>query len=286
MLHPVKSLGQNQCLAFTKERRRCRLEREDISKTCHIHRNYYHQWAEKELPKLKYCHWDTLTKRTRKELEFQLTFRHVTLTKEEIERAFWNYTSVDGYERLILFGAVDPMWMKDLFKKILYFYMLDILEYLAFRRDFSFEHKYQNFLEALIPFPDVVRVVFDYLHYRSILMLSQSVGGIASQQVEIDSIEYLWQISLTGKVFRQCLCTPFNRNEYLENMKSSFLTMFHCEEFSEANDIVFINAMKRYERILKKVVEHLFKVTKQRLFPKPDFVEELFSATIAPALKN
>jgi len=285
MSHPVKARGQKQCLAFTKERRRCRLERDGASKTCHIHRNYYHQWIEKEIPKLKYCPWDTLTLRTQKELIFQLKFRYVILKQEEVEKMFWNFTSVDGYERLILLGAVEPFWVKPLFKKILDFYMLDIAEYLLFRSGFSFEHKYHSFLEALLPFPDVVRFVFDYLHYRSILTLSQNEGGILTQQ---NTIGYLWQISLTGTIFRQCLCDAFDRKTYLENMKPVFLTMFHSEGLSDTNDMVFINAIKDYERILKTFVEPSWKETKARLFPKPEFSEELFSATIAVAgaLKN
>jgi len=282
MSHPVKALGQKQCLAFTKERRRCRLERKDDSKTCHIHRNYYHQWIEKELPKLKYCPWDTLTLRTQKELTFQLTFRHVILNREEVEKMFWNFTTVDGYERLILLGAIDPFWVKPLFKKILDYYMLDVTEYLLFHTGFSFEHKYQRLLEALLPFPDVVHFVFHYLHYRSILTLSQNVGGSLAQQ---NTIGYIWQLSLTGTIFRQCLCDDFDIDTYLADMKPVFLTMFHSDKFYEINDTVFINAMKTYERVLKKFVEPLWKDAKHRLFPKPEFAEELFSATMLP-LKN
>ena len=288
MSHPVKACGQKQCLAFTKERRRCRLERDQGSKTCRIHRNYYYQWVEKELPKLKYCHWDTLTKRTQKEITFQLKFRHVILNQEEVEKMFWNFTSVDGYERLILLGAVEPLWVKPLFRKILDYYMLDIAEYLSFHGGFSFEHKYQSFLESLLPFPDVVRFVFHYLHYRSILMLSQIDGRITSRQIQIDAVLYLWQISLTGTIFRQCLCDYFDRKTYLADMKTTFLIMFHCEGLPETNDITFINAMKDYERVLGKFVEPLWKQAKARLFPKSEFSEELFSATIAAAgaLKN
>ena len=288
MSHPVKARGQKQCLAFTKERRRCRLERDEESKTCQIHRNYYYQWAEKELPKLKYCHWDTLTLRTQKEITFQLKFRHVILNKEEVEKMFWNFTSVDGYERLILLGAVEPLWVKPLFKKILDYYMLDIVEYLSFHGGFSFEHKYQSFLEALLPFPEVVSFVFHYLHYQSIFMLSQIDGGIMSQQIQIDAVSYLWQISLTGTIFRQCLYDAFDRKTYLADMKSTFLTMFHHGRHSETNDITFINTMKLYERVLKNVVEPIWKTAKYRLFIKPEFSEELFSATFATArtLKN
>jgi hypothetical protein len=280
MSHPVKARGQKQCLAFTKERRRCRLERNEGSKTCHIHRNYYYQWAEKELPKLKYCHWDTLTKRNQKEITFQLKFRHVILNQEDVEKMFWNFTSVDGYERLILLGAVEPFWVKPLFKKILDYYMLDIIEYLSFHGGFSFEHKYQTLLEALLPFPDVVHFVFHYLHYRSILTLSQSSGEIMTQQ---NTIGYLWQISLTGTIFRQCLWNDFDIHTYLADMKPVFLTMFHCDKLYEINDSVFINTMKTYERLYKKVVEPFWKDAKHRLFPKPGFSEELFSATITTA---
>ena len=277
MSHPVKARSQNQCLAFTKERRRCRLERNIGSKTCNIHRNYYHQWAEKELPKLKYCQWDTLTKRTQKEITFQLTFRHVILKQEEVEKMFWNFTSVDGYERLILLGAVDPFWVKPLFRKIIDYYMLDMAEYLSFHTNFSFEHKYQRLLEALLPFPEVVEFVFHYLHYRSILILSQNVGGILTQQ---NAIGYLWQTSLTGTIFHQCLYDAFDRNAYLVDMKPVFLTLFHSEGLSDISDTVFINAIKDYERILKAFVEPAWREAKHRLFPTPKFAEELLSATM------
>jgi hypothetical protein len=282
MTHPVKACGQKQCLAFTKERRRCRLERNEGSKTCHIHRNYYYQWAEKELTKLKYCQWDTLTKRTQKEITFQLRFRHVVLNQEEVEKMFWNFTSVNGYERLILLSAVDPLWVKPLFKKILDNYMFYVIEYLIFH------YKYKDFLESLPPFPDAVRFVYHYLHYRSILILSQSAGGIAAQQIAIDTILYLWQFSLTGTVFCQCLCYAFERKTYLADMEKTFITMFHSEELSDVNDVTFMNAIKTYERVLKKFVEPLWGTVKNRLFQKSEFSEELFSATIAAAgaLKN
>jgi hypothetical protein len=158
--------------------------------------------------------------------------------------------------------------------------MLDIAEYLSFRTGFSFEHKYQKLLEALLAFPDVVRFVFHYLHYRSILTLSQNVGGSLAQQ---NTIGYIWQLSLTGTIFRQCLWNDFDIHTYLADMKPVFLTMFHSDKLYEINDSVFIHAIKTYERVYKKVVEPFWKDVKHRLFPKPGFSEELFSATITTA---
>jgi hypothetical protein len=67
----------NQCLAFgCKDVRRCRLEREIGSKTCHIHRSYYVDWVKRFPTDVSFL---DLTERKREEYHFQINGGHVVI---------------------------------------------------------------------------------------------------------------------------------------------------------------------------------------------------------------
>jgi hypothetical protein len=71
---------RQQCCAFgSKDRRRCRLTKEDGKKTCSIHRNYYKTWLQrhKVRPLL-----DLMNPRDKEEWRFQLSKGYVQLPEQ------------------------------------------------------------------------------------------------------------------------------------------------------------------------------------------------------------
>lgn len=73
--HPKRAASdKSQCLGYSKDHRRCRLERDADSKTCSIHRNYYRDWWTKTYR--SYGNIDWASSRQRAEYEFQLRNGH------------------------------------------------------------------------------------------------------------------------------------------------------------------------------------------------------------------
>ena len=75
----VAKTEKEQCTAFGP--RRCRLERKPGHTTCHIHRNYYKGWSERNQPA---NHWNDLTRRQQAEYFFQVSRGLVEIPAEQI----------------------------------------------------------------------------------------------------------------------------------------------------------------------------------------------------------
>lgn len=74
--------ASQQCLAFSQDHRRCRLEREPSSKTCRIHRSYYTDWL---LQHPTFVSFLDLTVRQTTEYLFQIEGGHVEIPNWYVE---------------------------------------------------------------------------------------------------------------------------------------------------------------------------------------------------------
>jgi len=102
---------KNQCTAFTKDHRRCRLEKVG-EKTCVIHRNYYRDWFIKH--PLYLFNSPYMTKRRRNEVIYQLQ-NHIHIDKNVLE--LLRYTIYPNeYEFLIKYAYIDPLLIEKSFK--------------------------------------------------------------------------------------------------------------------------------------------------------------------------
>ena len=114
MEHP-KRFTKNQCLAFSKDRRRCRLERDTENKrTCHIHRNYYNNWFSTN----NYLFPIILCKRKINEIVFQYNYVH---NADDIKKNISNllHYHLRFYEFIIMNTNADPLWNSTLFKDLI-----------------------------------------------------------------------------------------------------------------------------------------------------------------------
>jgi len=116
MEHP-KRAKYLQCLAYTNDHRRCRLER-STSKTCKIHRNYYTQWLVKH-PLNTFYSYNSVRKFN--ELAFQLQHGNIEVTKEYMEYNF-SIGHTSEYMFLIEYANINPLWNRSLFKTCILLY--------------------------------------------------------------------------------------------------------------------------------------------------------------------
>ena len=138
----------NICTAYTKDHRRCRLEKVG-EKTCTIHRNYYKDWFIKH-PVVAYG--EHIKGRKLKELVYQLR-NHITVTEKMIKE--WESSPgmlhADNYEFLILHANINPLWSQGLLKSVL----------------FNIIHNYDwcDRLSSILTSPEVCNEIFkDLLH--------------------------------------------------------------------------------------------------------------------------
>ena len=141
IIHPVKA-KHTQCLAFTQEHRRCRLEAKE-GKTCSIHRNYYTNW-------LKGREYMATTQRKKVEFEFQVKNKHVILT-ESFCRQIQEY---NFYEYCITISSMNPLWNTVLVDSIFYS-IVNQLQY----SPLSWEEQQQR-LNILLATPEVCKYIF------------------------------------------------------------------------------------------------------------------------------
>jgi hypothetical protein len=97
---PQKAKDESQqCCAFnSKDKRRCRLERESNKITCEIHKNYYKDWLQKHTKQIS-GGWAIMNPRERVEFVFQISNKYVKLTEYEISALTREQT---GFYRLIM----------------------------------------------------------------------------------------------------------------------------------------------------------------------------------------
>ena len=78
----VSDIEETRCLAFTKDHRRCRLQREDESNTCPYHKDYFSRWLETH----EGFHSVHSSKREIEEYKFQIINKHVHIPEYYISK--------------------------------------------------------------------------------------------------------------------------------------------------------------------------------------------------------
>lgn len=84
----VARSSDEQCLAFTKEHRRCRLQKEEGQRTCPYHKEYFSRWFHTR----KGFHRAVSSKREIEEYRFQICKKHVTVPESHIASLDVNYS--------------------------------------------------------------------------------------------------------------------------------------------------------------------------------------------------
>jgi hypothetical protein len=214
---PLRTEPLKQCLAFSKEHRRCRLQRMDNKKTCFVHRNYYIQWIQNIFPTLKYIYWESMTLRMKREIEFQLKFQYVKITQEDIIREFWNTNQTDGYETLILYHAINPLWCPRLFDLLLDKYIYRIIYSNGLTP--SEVQEYHNLLESFISL-EVLDYVFSYIHFRCIWLTAQQDEIFTNLSSKLYMI---WNITLSSPAWKLFLHIPFDIDDYFHRVRNYIL---------------------------------------------------------------
>jgi len=120
MEHP-KPAKVLQCLAYTNDHRRCRLERAN-GRTCRIHRNYYKEWLVKH-PLNSYYTYNSIRKFN--EIVFQLQYGDIVVNEEYIMYNFGLFHLTE-YMFLILHAHINPLWNRPLFEQCILWYYKDI----------------------------------------------------------------------------------------------------------------------------------------------------------------
>ena len=101
----VAKTEKEQCTAFGGARgpRRCRLVARPGHTTCHIHRNYYRGWCDRNPPA---DHWNDLTRRQQAEYSFQVSRGLVEIPADQI--ALLRLSQVDYYTLFMRYTDYSP----------------------------------------------------------------------------------------------------------------------------------------------------------------------------------
>lgn len=176
--HPKRAASsKTQCLAYSKEHRRCRLERDSDSKTCSIHRNYYRDFWVNTYRSYGNIEW--ASKRQRAEYEFQLRNGHTQVP----EYYFSRLTKADRKEYLWLIQVAkcNPLHNRTLFYFILMYIVDEFMTYYSV--DTTRSQAMMDELETLLQTPKccqeafsvlLFRVLFAYKHYNYLISETRS----------------------------------------------------------------------------------------------------------------
>lgn len=176
--HPKRAASDKcQCLAYSKEHRRCRLERDGDSKTCSIHRNYYRDWWTTTYRSYGNIEW--ATSRQRAEYEFQLRNGHTEVPD-------WYFSRLKKADRreyiwLIQTANCNPLHNLELFYYVILIVVDELLTFYKLDKD-----RMQLFIkefEVLLQTPAccteafsvlLFRVLFAFKHYKHVITESHS----------------------------------------------------------------------------------------------------------------
>jgi len=123
MNHP-KRAKVLQCLAYTGDHRRCRLERYN-ERTCRVHRNYYTDWLVKH-PLNSYYSYNSIRKFN--ELAFQLQYGNIVINEMYMQYNF-GILHMAEYMFLIRYANINPLWNRQLFEYCILQYYKDIIKF-------------------------------------------------------------------------------------------------------------------------------------------------------------
>jgi len=271
-IHPsLRKEPLQQCLGFTKDHRRCRLERQHDKKTCFIHRNYYIQWIEKNLPLLKYFNFELLTPRIKKEIEFQLKFHYVSITKEDIVREFWNLTNTDGFEKLILYHCIDPFWCPRLFERIIDKHIYGILygEFLTVRQVMQYNTLLKSFTSI-----HILEYVFRYIHYLCIYVTYCDQEQHTLHELH-KKFQTIWNVTLSSDAWKPFLYIPMNVKTYLLEKKPYLLSKIN--QYITENE--FNQCFESYMLFVTTILNERFNIEKKLQKHKSLLKDELIYTT-------
>lgn len=153
-----------QCLAFSSKNgpRRCRLEKRPGHKTCNIHRNYYKDWCERNVPADK---WNFLTHRQQEEYRFQISRGLVEIPAEQI--VLLRPSQLDYYTLFMRYTDYSPT-----------INMRCLTEYTFLRSELN-----QSIEEYMLKDVETCYIIFKNIILRSIIICQES-QSITMQTVE------------------------------------------------------------------------------------------------------
>ncbi len=204
--HPKFSKDTYQrCYAFGKNHRRCRLTREEDSKTCHIHRNYYYNWWYAHPP---FYELTLLSKRQQRELLFQLVNNHVIVPQEHVAQLHTGYSQY--YIFLINYAGINPLWNRALMRHILHSCVHRSLWPMTYRGTIN-----TDFLKDLLCSPEVCKEAFQMiLHYLCYFASSNIVNisyeTISQMMVDLFSRIPQWMQLFKSQDLEKCITTLEN----------------------------------------------------------------------------
>ena len=114
----LASLKEECCLAFTKDRRKCRLKK-DGEKVCKIHKHYFASWLESH-PPLQNESLQNDKGRIFKEYMSVLSNKHVIPTESYVRAIPRTLQYIKYYMFMCSFSDINPLWNRECFKNTIY----------------------------------------------------------------------------------------------------------------------------------------------------------------------
>ena len=173
--HPKRAASnKSQCLGFSKEHRRCRLERDGDSKTCSIHRNYYRDWWTTTYRSYGNMEW--ASPRQRKEYEFHLCNNYIQVPE-------WYFARLKKADRneylwLIRIAKCNPLRNRELFYYIITAAVDELMTYYAYDQDRA--EKLAKEIQLLLQTSKCCQEAFSVLVFR-ILFVFKNYSYLISE---------------------------------------------------------------------------------------------------------
>jgi hypothetical protein len=162
--HPKRAASiKSQCLAYSKEHRRCRLERDANSKTCSIHRNYYRDFWTNTYHSYGNIEW--ATSRQRAEYEFQLQNGHVEVPEWYFKRL--KRSDRKEYLWLIQVAKCNPLCNREVFYYIITCMIDELLTFYDLPKDRI--RLLTNEFELLLQTPKCCQEAFTVLLFKALI---------------------------------------------------------------------------------------------------------------------
>lgn len=270
--HPKFSKDTYQrCYAFSKSHRRCRLTREEDSKTCHIHRNYYYNWWHTHPP---FYSLDLLTKRQQRELLFQLINKHVIIPQEHVAQL---HTGLNQYYIfLIKYAGINPLWNRAMMRHILHSCVHRGLWPESYRGTIN-----SQFLQDILSTPEVCKEAFQMIIHYLCYFASSNVVNISYQtisqlMVEVFSRVPQWMQLFKSQDINECITTL---QTFIRDNSASALADVDWADGEERNTQRALHALE----YIRNNVYTTFTTRRQMLKNKINPIkEELAARAFAP----
>jgi hypothetical protein len=270
--HPKFSKDTYQrCYAFGKNHRRCRLTREEDSKTCHIHRNYYYTWWYAHPP---FYELNLLSKRQQRELLFQLIHKHVIIPQEHVAQLHTGFHQY--YIFLIKYAGINPLWNRGLMRHILHSCIHRSLWPETYRGEIN-----SDVLQDLLCSPEVCKEAFQMILHYLCYFASSNVVNITPQSI-IDMMVYIfcgipqWMQLFKSQDIDECITTL---EAFIKENGAAALADAEWADGEERNTQRALNALVS----IRTTVHSTFTTRKMLLKNKMNPIkEELAARAFAP----